>query len=130
METAMTFEKERNLIFTRPKVLIVEDESIVAENIRVVLQSCGYEVIGVTESGRTALDIAKRMRPDVAIMDIHIKADLDGVETAVCLQGIFRNPIPVVFITAYPIENFPLLKALNHSSILKKPFLDSELTNS
>jgi DNA-binding response OmpR family regulator len=117
------------VIPSRPKVLIVEDENIVAEDIRYHLDLHGYEVIGVAESGRIAIQIAQRIRPDVIVMDIHIKSDLNGIETAVCLQGLFDKPIPIVFITAYWKEQHSLSAALNNYVVVKKPFSAKELTS-
>jgi two-component system, response regulator PdtaR len=71
METTGVCEGEKGVISARPKVLIVEDECIVAENIRQDLQSLGYQIIGITGSGRNAIEIAEKISPDVVLMDIH-----------------------------------------------------------
>jgi two-component system, response regulator PdtaR len=129
---AMTsiYEGKARVISARPKVLVVEDEGIVAECIRQDLQSFGYDVIGITESGRAAIEIARRIRPDVVVMDIRIKSDLNGIETAVCLQGLYEEPIPILFTTAYWDEDNPLIVAVNPCAALKKPFSSEELTSS
>jgi CheY-like chemotaxis protein len=75
-----------------PKVLIVEDERVIAEHLQEMLDSFGYEVIGIVATGDRAIEIAKKNRPDVVLMDIPINASLNGVETAVCLQGIYEDP--------------------------------------
>jgi CheY-like chemotaxis protein len=123
-------EGEKGIISARPKVLIVEDECIVAENIRQELESLGYQIIGITESGRNAIEIARRIRPDVVLMDIHIKADLNGIETAVCLQGMYEQPIPIVFVTGFWKEQHSLFAAVNPYTLVKKPFSTKQLSSS
>jgi DNA-binding response OmpR family regulator len=123
-------EREVGVVFSRPKVLIVEDERIVAESVRQDLKSFGYQVIGITESGRAAIEIARSIRPDVVVMDVRIKSDLNGIETAVCLQGLYEEPIPILFTTAFWDEDNPLIVAVNPCAVLKKPFSTKELTSS
>jgi CheY-like chemotaxis protein len=97
-------EREVGVVFSRPKVLIVEDERIVAQSVRQDLKSFGYQVIGITESGRAAIEIARSIRPDVVVMDVRIKSDLNGIETAVCLQGLYEEPIPILFTTHFGMK--------------------------
>jgi two-component system, LytTR family, response regulator len=130
METTGVCEGEKGVISARPKVLIVEDECIVAENIRQDLESLGYQIIGITGSGRNAIEIAEKISPDVVLMDIHIKADLNGIETAVCLQGLYEQPIPVVFVTGFWKEQHSLFAAVNPYILVKKPFSTKELSSS
>jgi CheY-like chemotaxis protein len=102
------------------KILIVEDERIVAEDLREQLEELGYEIVGITESGRKAIEIATDTKPDIVLMDVHIKADLNGVETAVCPQGLYYKPIPVVFITAYWANGYPLNAAVHPFVVIEK----------
>ena len=113
----------------RPKVLIVEDEAIVALDICSRVEPLGYTIIGVTDSGRKAIEMAKLNRPDIVLMDVHIKADLNGVETAVCLQGLFEHPIPIVFVTGYSLAEFPVINAVHPYAVLKKPYSDTDLAS-
>lgn len=113
----------------RPKVLIVEDEAIVALDMCAKIEPLGYTIIGVTDSGRKAIEIAKQNRPDIVLMDVHIKADLNGVETAVCLQGLFEHPIPIVFVTGYSLAEFPVINAVHPYAVLKKPYSDTDLAS-
>jgi len=128
MTTSEVSDREVVTISVRPRILIVEDEPVVAEDIREELESCGYEVIGVTGSGRLAIEIAKGIRPDIVMMDYRINSDLDGIETAVCLQSLFERPVPIVFATAYSIEDRAVLAAVNPYTIVKKPFSGEDLT--
>ena len=124
-----TFESE-SVISAKGKVLIVEDEQIVAEDIREKLELSGYSVVGITDSGREAIELAKRYQPDFVMMDIHIKTDLNGVESAICIQGLFEQTIPIVFVSGYSLEEYPEIGAVEPYTILKKPFLEEDLTSS
>lgn len=111
----------------RLKVLIVENEGVVALDIGAMVERFGHQVIGITDSGRKAIGIAKQNHPDIVLMDIRIEADLNGIETAICLQGLFERPLPVVFVTGYPTKDFPVIKAVYPYMILKKPFSEKDL---
>jgi CheY-like chemotaxis protein len=109
------------------KALIVEDEAIVAEDLRSKLQELGFNVIAVTASGREAIECAKETQPDLVLMDFQIKSDLDGTEAAVVIQGMTDSPIPIVFVTAHAASEFPLLRAVAPYVYLRKPFSDADL---
>jgi CheY-like chemotaxis protein len=109
------------------KVLIVEDEIIVAEDIRSKLQANGYEVTGIVDTFDKALASVKANCPDIMILDIRIKGEITGVETAIILAGQFDKPIPVVFLTAFSEAEFPVLKALEDYVFIQKPFTDQAL---
>ncbi|GIX29854.1 MAG: hypothetical protein KatS3mg124_0326 [Porticoccaceae bacterium] len=81
------------------RVLLVEDEAIVAEDLAEGLAELGYEICGIADNGRQALALARAQRPDVVLMDIVLKGDLDGIETAQRLQSF--ADCPVIFATAY-----------------------------
>lgn len=109
------------------KALIVEDESIVAEDLRAKLQELGFNVVAVTASGREAIECAKVAHPDLVLMDFQIKSDLDGTEAAVVIQGMTEQPVPIVFLTAHPPSEFPLISAVAPYVYLRKPFSDADL---
>ncbi len=81
------------------KVLIVEDEAIIALEIESSLQNLGYEVTSVVDTGQKAIEKAETDIPDIILMDIRIKGELDGIETAEVIRSRFG--IPVIFSTAY-----------------------------
>jgi CheY-like chemotaxis protein len=110
-----------------PRALIVEDEFIVAEDLRSKLQNLGYVVVGVTASGREAIEFAKSNSPDLVLMDFRIKSDLNGPEAAVIIQGLTETPIPIVFLTAYALSDYPLVSAVQPYLYLQKPFTDFDL---
>jgi hypothetical protein len=86
----------------RAKILIVEDENIVAFNIQNRLEGLGYTVIGITPSGEGAIQIAAQDRPDLVLMDIKLKGSIDGIDAAAQIRNQFH--IPVVYLTAYTDE--------------------------
>ena len=84
---------------TEPAIFIVEDEAIVANDIKETLISLGYSVAGMAKSGEIALEKIRQARPDLVLMDIHIAGEIDGVETAGKVHILFD--IPVIYLTAY-----------------------------
>jgi PAS domain S-box-containing protein len=80
-------------------IFIVEDEAIVADDIRETLISLGYTVAGTAKSGEIALEKVKELRPDLVLMDIHLATQMDGVETAGKIHVLYD--IPVIYLTAY-----------------------------
>ena len=112
---------------SKPAVLIVEDESIVAEQLADAVRSQGFDVVGVSSSGRAAIEIAKERRPDVILMDVRIEGDLNGIETAIIIQGHFEENIPIVFLTAMPGSKYPVLAAVEPYIYVNKPIRDEDL---
>lgn len=81
------------------RILIVEDESIVALDIARRLKGLGYGVSAVVSSGEEALESVRRDRPDLVLMDIVLQREMDGIHTAAQIQSLFD--IPVIYLTAY-----------------------------
>jgi len=75
------------------KILIVEDENVVARDIQSRLKHLGYTVLGMAASGQTALEKAAEMQPDLVLMDIVLKGDMDGVQTAQQIRERFNIPV-------------------------------------
>jgi len=90
---------EPPLQLLNPTILIVEDESIVAMDLEGQLEDIGYEVCGISDNGHDAIERAARQRPHLVLMDVVIKGDMDGIETAEEIRRMLN--IPVVFLTAY-----------------------------
>src|SRR5262245_39460868 len=82
-----------------PKILVVEDERIVARDIQNRLTQLGYEVAGITRSGEEAVRLADQFRPDLVLMDIRLDGAVDGVAAAQEIRERFQ--LPVVYLTAY-----------------------------
>lgn len=81
------------------KVLVVEDEGVVAEGIGEMLKDVGYSVVGIASSGVEAVRLAARNQPDLVLMDIKLQGRMDGIEASRSIQACFD--IPVVYLTAY-----------------------------
>ena len=81
------------------KILIVEDERITAEDIHDTLLHLGYNVVGIASSSTEALRQAEQFSPDLALMDIRLEGEMDGIEAATQIRGRFH--IPVIYLTAY-----------------------------
>lgn len=81
------------------RILIVEDEMIFALDLEQRLKSGGYETCELTANGEKALENCERQQPDVALIDINLRGDLSGIETAKQLRTRFS--IPVIFMTGY-----------------------------
>ena len=108
------------------RILIVEDERITAEHLHDVLTDSGYEVTGLASSSEEAIANAEETHPDIALMDIRIKGEIDGTETARILRE--RFDIPVVYLTAHADrETLGRAKGSEPLGYLVKPFQESEL---
>ncbi len=81
------------------KILIVEDEFSVALDLESQLQKLGYQVVGTADCYDDALQILNEEAPDMVLMDIHIRGEKDGIQTAQKIQESYR--IPVIFLTAF-----------------------------
>ena len=79
------------------RILIVEDEAITALDLRFSLEELGYEVIDTVGTGQDAIDMAAETVPDVVLMDIKLKGDMEGIDAA---KVISELRIPVVYLTA------------------------------
>ena len=83
----------------RSRLLIVEDEGIVALNIQTRLEGLGYNVVASVSSGEEAIQVAGETRPDLILMDIKLDGKVDGIEAAAEIRRLFQ--LPVVYLTAY-----------------------------
>ncbi len=108
------------------RILIVEDEGIVAEDIQDILANLGCSVTGIASSGEEAVRMASETRPDLVLMDIMLGGDMDGVETA---QRIYDSlNVPVVYLTAYADENtLQRAKMTGAFGYILKPFEERDL---
>ena len=102
------------------KVLIVEDEALVAKNLRAGLESFGYEVVGIAETGETALAVATKTSPELVLMDIGLPGSISGVEAARAIWDQLQ--IPVVYLTAYTdLETLNAVKTTENYGYVAKP---------
>jgi PAS domain S-box-containing protein len=108
------------------RVLVVEDEAIVAMDISVRLRALGYEVLGPAATGAEALEFALRSRPDLVLMDIMLRGGMDGVEAARRIRE--STGAPIVYLTAYADEStLRRAKVAEPLGYLLKPFEEREL---
>ena len=111
------------------KILVVEDESIVAMDIKHRAEGLGYEVTDVTPSGEEALKLVRENPPDLILMDIVLKGKIDGIEAAQRIHDDFD--IPVLYLTAYSDEEtLKRAKITEPFGYIIKPFEDRELHSS
>lgn len=108
------------------RVLVVEDERIVALHLKQQLTKLGYAVVAVVASGEQALQFLQQTHPDVVLMDINIEGDIDGIQTAAMMPA--DDLTPVVYLTAYSEEaTLSRAAATNPYGYLLKPFSEREL---
>ncbi|MCC5606663.1 response regulator [Nostoc sp. CHAB 5834] len=110
----------------KAKILVVEDEAIVAKDLQHRLIKFGYRVPAIASSGEEAINKAIEISPDLVLMDIKLKGSMDGIEAA---QEIYKRlDIPVIYLTAYADENtLERAKITEPFAYLIKPFKEREL---
>ncbi len=112
--------------FSKAKILVVEDEGLVAKSIQSMLNNLGYEAPDVAMSGEKAIKKAGEMQPDLILMDIKLKGEMDGIEAAEIIRDRFG--IPVVYLTAYADEEtLQRAKITEAFGYLLKPFEEQDL---
>lgn len=108
------------------KILVVEDEMIIAAKISMQLTNLGYEVTGILSRGDEAIEHAIGNNVDIVLLDIQLKGKLDGIETAMQLQRL--SNIPVIYLTANSDEStFNRAKATRPAAFISKPFKELDL---
>ncbi|MFM9264039.1 bifunctional diguanylate cyclase/phosphodiesterase [Tychonema sp. BBK16] len=108
------------------KILIVEDESIIAEDIADSLIALGYQVTAIVHSGEEALQSAAQERPDLVLMDVNLQGEIDGITAGAKMQSRFQ--IPVIYLTAYADENTLLrVNSTKPFGYIVKPFEEKNL---
>src|SRR5688500_11806965 len=108
------------------KILVVADEMIIAAKISMHLTNLGYEVTGILPRGEEALVSVEENRPDIVLMDIRLKGDINGIDTAIRMQK--NAGIPVIFLTANADEaTFNKAKAAKPYAFISKPYKQVDL---
>ena len=111
---------------SKKKILIVEDESIIGEDIKNSLNGLNYEVSEVVASGEEALKQVKENKPDLVLMDMKLQGKMEGIEASRLIRSRFN--IPVVFLTAHADEKtLERAKKTDPFGYIIKPFDDREL---
>jgi len=113
-------------ISAEPRALIVEDEALVAEELRERLSRLGFSVIAAVDSGEEGVAIATRERPDLGLMDIRLKGEKDGLQAAKEIRE--QIDVPIVYLTAHSDRlTVDRAKKTDHDGFILKPFLRREL---
>jgi DNA-binding LytR/AlgR family response regulator len=108
------------------KILVVEDEMVVGAKIAMQLEEMGYAVAGILPRGEEALIHIEENKPDIILLDIQLKGNLDGIETA--LQIHSQADIPIIFLTANSDEaSFTRAKAAKPFAFIAKPYKQMDL---
>lgn len=110
----------------RTRVIIADDESIIRMDVREMLTNLGYLVVGEVGDGRSAVNLARELRPDIVVMDIKMP-DMDGIEAAKILTE--ERIAPVLLLTAYSQRDLvERAKEAGVAGYIVKPFQESDLT--
>ena len=114
---------------SKPKIMVVEDTYLVARDIQDTLTSLGYFVTDIVETGKEAVEKAKSSAPDLVLMDIKLKGNMDGIEAASQIHEILD--IPIIYLTALS-DDYTLLRAkrTEPSGYIIKPFNKADLHSS
>ncbi|MET6989486.1 LytR/AlgR family response regulator transcription factor [Sediminicola arcticus] len=108
------------------KILIVEDEMLIAANISLQLQNLGYEIGGIFPRGEEALAHLKEHRADIVLLDIQLKGTLDGIETAEKIKELYN--LAIIFLTANTDDlHFRRAKNTHPHAFISKPFKKLDL---
>jgi signal transduction histidine kinase len=110
----------------KARILIVEDEAVVAENLEKVITDCGYEVVGRAASADDAVNAAIELNPDLILMDIVLLGEKNGIDASYEIKE--KIDIPIIFLTAYSnLELIDKAKSVEPYAYIVKPFQDRQL---
>jgi len=117
---------QADIVSNEPRVLIVEDEALIAEELRERLAGLGCSVIAAVDSAEEGVAIATRERPDIVLMDIRLKGEKDGVEAAQEIRA--QVDLSIVYVSAHSdLPTVERAKSTEHDGFLLKPFHIREL---
>ena len=106
------------------KILIVEDEILIAEDLRLVLKRMGHQVVGMASSGTEAIWKADELHPNLVLMDVRLRGVMDGVEAARRIRS--KADIAVIYVTAHA-SVLASLEIRHRCTLLAKPFSPLQL---
>lgn len=110
------------------KILLIEDERILAEELQLALKEEDYTNIAATDKGEEAIELAKKEPPDVILTNIRLAGQLTGVDAAAKIVAQLGKPVPVVFISGSSFEECKRLKSAAYRFI-RKPFKTENVLN-
>ncbi|MGC2856938.1 response regulator [Novispirillum sp. DQ9] len=109
-----------------PRILIVEDDVLIALSLKMTVEDMGYAVCGIADTAAEAVIVARRERPDAVLMDVRLRGRADGVDAAMAIHADYAPPI--IFITG---SNEPETRSRicedHPSALLIKPILPTDL---
>lgn len=113
-------------MLARSRILVVEDETVIALHTQMQLQGLGYEPVGMATTGEQAIDLAIRLHPDLVLMDIQLAGTVDGITAAQTIRQY--HALPVVFVTAYSADDVLERALLSEPyGYILKPYSEREL---
>ncbi len=108
------------------RILIIEDELLIAEDMRLQLNELGYDVVGIASEYDEAISLLKEKNPDIALVDIVIEGEKDGIEVATEIKNSFE--IPFIFVTSHADkQTVERVKHIKPNGYLVKPFNSKDL---
>jgi two-component system cell cycle response regulator len=107
-------------------ILLVEDEGLIARDLEDTLTRLGYHVSGIASEGTEAIEMARELHPQLVVMDVSLRGDVDGIEAACAIQE--NAPVPVIFLTGHS-DTETLQRAVMTGPLgyLIKPFQEADL---
>ncbi|MBI5458519.1 MAG: response regulator [Methanobacterium sp.] len=106
--------------------MLVEDEIIVAADVKNRLENMGYSVLGIFDTGEEAIQKAGELKPSLVLMDIVLKGEMDGIDAAQNIRELYD--IPIIYLTAYSDEKtLERAKVTEPFGYVLKPFEDREI---
>jgi CheY-like chemotaxis protein len=111
---------------SRPSILVVDDEFIIANSLSMQIEEMGYSVCGVAATAREAVELAQAHRPDIVLMDVRLKGEEDGVDAALAIHDTTASK--VIFITGSREPATMARIELDHATaVLFKPIYGQQL---
>ena len=108
------------------RILIVEDENIVAKDIENIVKNLGYIPVDITHTGKKAIEIVEEKKPDIVLMDIKLKGSMSGIEAADVIREKYL--IPVIYLTAYADDaTLKKAKITQPYGYIIKPFKEKDI---
>lgn len=116
-----------NFIFRKARVLVVEDQRIIALDLAATIKRVGHEAVGIETKGERAIKAVEVLNPDLVFMDISLAGEIDGIEAARIINLQFK--IPVIYISGnHDMVTIEKSKSTNAYGYLVKPVEDSDIS--
>lgn len=109
----------------KKSVVILEDESIIALMLKKFLISQNHVITGIAKDAQTAIELVKNSKPDLIILDVHIKGNIDGIEAYKIIKGFYKGP--TIFLTGNSLDILNREKNQHGYYVLEKPVSLSDL---